>query len=187
MLDTRRAARAATSVVFPIGICLAIGVPATLINLGAVLWMARPWSALTWPQIALAVFLAVAFPIAWFVLGFQYGMARAVFHVYTVYRERVAELVIERLVRTRGVNEMRDVPLLIRRAVKIALMFLGAGDRVQDVIAQAQLGKRPEVDLVAAMIDDALLARSVEPLKWALIITGVLNVAGLIYFFSLVR
>ncbi|HKO58506.1 MAG TPA: hypothetical protein VJ276_21755 [Thermoanaerobaculia bacterium] len=187
MLDTRRAARAATSVVFPIGICLAIGVPAAIINLVAVPWIARPWSALTGPQIALAVFLGVVFPIAWFVLGFQYGMARAVFHVYAVYRERVAELVIERLVRTRGVSEMRDVPLLVRRAVKIALMLLGAGDRVQDVVTQARLGERPEVDLVAAMIDDALLARSVEPLRWALIITGVVNAAGLIYFFSWVR
>jgi hypothetical protein len=66
-------------------------------------------------------------------------------------------------------------------------MLLGAGDRLQDVIGQAHLGNRPEVDVVAAMIDDALLARSVEPLRWALIITAVLNVAGLVYFFSVAR
>src|ERR1051325_3265739 len=183
-MDPSRAARAATSVVFPLGISLIVGVPATVINIVAVLWIGRGW---TWPLIALAMFLAVAFPIAWFVLGFHYGIARAFFHVYAVYRERVAELVIERLVQARGVNQMRDVPLPIRRAVKIALMLLGAGDRLQDAIAQTRLGERPEVDLGAAMLDDAFLAPSVEPLRWTLIITGALNLAGLAYFFSLAR
>ncbi|HVR39536.1 MAG TPA: hypothetical protein VMU84_10615 [Thermoanaerobaculia bacterium] len=164
---------AATSLAFPLGFALLIGVPASLLDLGAIALLAKPWAMRpSASAIALLVLAGVVAPIGYFVFGWSYGMGRAVFRVYLVYREAVAQFVINR---SDPDDWSRDKPRAMRRVLKIVLMLIGAGDRLQDTVSEG----KPRVEIVAAIVDDLLYARLVEPPRNVLIVIAIANVIAL--------
>jgi hypothetical protein len=176
----RRTLTAATSVLFPLAFAMLIGGFGTFVDLVLTAWIAKPWameSAPSWQVIGLLILLGLGAPIGYFVLGWSYGMGRAIFRVYLSYREAVAELVIEG---TDPDDWARDKPVALRRVMKIVLMLAGAGDRLQDAVGEG----KPRVEIVAAILDDLLYARLAEPPRNLLIVLAVVNVlclAGLWY------
>ena len=170
-----RTLTAATSLLFPLAFALLIGGIGTFVDLALVAWIAKPWamqSAPSWQVIGLLVLLGIGAPISYFLLGWSYGMGRAIFRVYLTYREAVAELVIEG---TDPDHWMRDKPVALRRVLKIALMLAGAGDRFQDAVGEG----KPRVEIVAALLDDLLYARLAEPPRNLLIALAAVNALGL--------
>lgn len=168
-----RSLTAATSLALPMAFALLIGVTGTLLDLGAIAWIAKPWAKhASISVIALMLLLAIAAPIAYFLLGWSYGMGRAIFRVYLTYREAVAEFVISR---SDPDDWSRDKPPAMRRVLKIVLMIAGAGDRLQDAIGEG----KPRVEIVAAILDDVLYARLAEPPRNLLILVAIANILGL--------
>ncbi|HWW63090.1 MAG TPA: hypothetical protein VN181_17070, partial [Thermoanaerobaculia bacterium] len=162
---------AATSLALPMAFALLIGVSGTLVDLAAIAWIAKPHPSPS--AIALMLVLGVAAPIAYFILGWSYGMARAIFRVYLTYREAVAEFVIAR---SDPDDWSRDKPPAMRRVMKLVLMLIGAGDRLQDAIGEG----KPRVEIVAAIVDDLLYARLAEPPRNIIVLVAIVNVLGLI-------
>lgn len=183
----RRTVTAATSFVLPIGFALLVGITGTVIDLAAIAWIARPWAMHAEASvIGLLVLLGIGAPIGYFVFGWSYGMGRAIFRVYLTYREAVAEFVIARLTDSRPKEAddwSRDMPRAMRRVLKIVLMLIGAGDRLQDAVGEG----KPKIEIVAAIVDDLLYARLVEPPRNAIIAVAIANVIGLFVLSYVVR
>ncbi len=169
-----RTLTAATSVLFPLGFAMLIGGSGTLADLALIAWIAKPWAMRSASPgvIALLALLGLAAPVAYFILGWSYGMGRAIFRVYLTYREAVAEIVIQG---SETDDWTRDASPALRRVMKIALMLAGAGDRLQDAVGEG----KPRVEVVAAILDDLLYARLAEPPRNILIAVAIANVLGL--------
>jgi hypothetical protein len=196
----RRHLTAATSLVIPTFLTLAIGISGTAFSLIAETLLARPWawlrdtidySPLT---IALLVLCTFVFPLLYFVTGGKYGIARSAFRFYSAYRELVAEIVIDRFVEARraatgdpralsrsGTEAFRAAPAAVRWLARIVL-FAVAGERLNEAFASLMStseAERADVVLVAAVIDDILTARLLEPARNLILFTAVANALAL--------
>lgn len=200
VVASRRTVTALSSIVVPTVVTLAIGVSGTLVNVVAALMMAPPWVAAsrTAAQMGLFAFCAVVFPLLYFFLAGRLGIGYGAFRLYSAYRDLIAEVVIDRVMMLRrepqseptagrgfvaqGSDAMRGLPRVARWIIKLVLMLIGAGDRLQDAIEQLadeHPDERPDVMVVAAIVDDLLVARLCEPPQRYLLIAAMVNVAAL--------
>ena len=197
VLRDRRTLKAATSVIYPTVMALAVGITGTIVDLGLTAAIGRPWKieAYTPAMTALYILLVLVFPILYFVLGGRYGLARAAFVLYESCRPLIADLVIEQIREAKRKKreaaaepekKERDVagviqgaPRALKWILRVIVRVIGTGDRLTEAVEKMDELQEPQKEVVSAIIDDIIFARVVEPARNAIVFTAVANAIAL--------